>query len=83
MTVFSWIRLTVCLWLLRKAVKGAGWLLVFAVAVVLWPVTVVTVAGYVAASRRGWPPVRLARAAALPHPWCSSLRWRVRWCGWS
>ena len=64
MTVFSWIRLTVCLWLLRKAVKGAGWLLVFGVAVMLWPVTMVTVAGYVAASRRGWPPVRLGRTAA-------------------
>jgi hypothetical protein len=64
MTVLSWIRLTVCLWLLRKAVKGTGWVLLVLLAVAVWPVTVVTVAGYVAASRRGWPPVRLGRAAA-------------------
>ncbi len=30
MTVWSWLRLTISLWLLRKAVKGAGWLLLFA-----------------------------------------------------
>jgi hypothetical protein len=27
MSVWSWLRLTASLWLLRKAVKGAGWLL--------------------------------------------------------
>ena len=61
MTVLSWIRLTVCLWLLRKAVKAAGWLLL---AAALWPVTVVAVTGFVAAWLRGWPPARLRRAAA-------------------
>ena len=30
MTVMSWLRFTVCLWLLRKAVKAAGWLLLAA-----------------------------------------------------
>ena len=34
MTVLSWIRLTVSLWLLRKAVKAAGWLLLALLAVV-------------------------------------------------
>jgi hypothetical protein len=27
MSVLSWVKLTVCLWLLRKAVRLAGWLL--------------------------------------------------------
>ena len=30
MSVWSWLKLTVCLWLLRKSFKAAGWLLVFA-----------------------------------------------------
>jgi hypothetical protein len=64
MTVMSWVRLSVSLWLLRKAVRLAGWLLLLAVAVAAWPVTLVTAAGYHAASRRGWPPSRLRRAAA-------------------
>jgi hypothetical protein len=64
MTVMSWVRLTVTLWLLRKAVWLSGWLLLVLVAAVLWPVTLVIVAGYLAASRRGWPPSRLRRAAA-------------------
>ncbi len=68
MSVWSWVKLTVCLWLLRKMVKMAGWLLLVAAAVAAWPVTVVAVIGYVAAWLRGWPPVRLRRAAgwALP-----------------
>jgi hypothetical protein len=64
MTVWTWLKLTVCLWLLRRAVKAAGWLLLLTVAIVLWPVTVVTVTGYLAAWLRGWPPARLGRAAA-------------------
>ena len=31
MTVGSWLWLTACLWLVRKAAKVTGWLLVFAV----------------------------------------------------
>ena len=63
-SVRSWVRLTVCLWLLRQAVKVVKWLLIVAVAVAAWPVTVVTGAGYAAAWLRGWPPARLRRAAA-------------------
>jgi hypothetical protein len=62
-SVWSWLKLTVCLWLLRKSFKAAGWLLVFAMVIAAWPLTLVTVAGYVLAWRRGWPPVRLRRAA--------------------
>jgi hypothetical protein len=57
-SVWSWLKLTICLWLLRKAVKGAGWLLVAVLAIVVWPVTLVAAAGYTAAWLRGWPPVR-------------------------
>jgi hypothetical protein len=64
MTVTSWLRLTISLWLLRTAVKLTGWLLLVAVAVALWPVTLVMAAGYTAASQRGWPPSRLRHAAA-------------------
>jgi len=64
MTVMSWIRFTVCLWLLRKTARLAGWLLLALLAVALWPVTVVTAAGYAAAWLRGWPAARLRRAAA-------------------
>jgi hypothetical protein len=63
MTVTSWLKLTISLWLLRKMVKGTGWLLLVLVLVAIWPVTLVTILGYVAASRRGWPPARLRRAA--------------------
>jgi len=64
MSVWAWLKLTMCLWLLRKLVKLIGWLLLAAVAVAAWPVTLVAAAGYAAAWLRGWPPVRLSRAAA-------------------
>lgn len=35
-----------------------------AMAILLWSLMLVTVTGYVAVSRRGWPPSRLGRAAA-------------------
>ena len=63
MSVLAWVKLTVCLWLLRKMVKVTGWLLLAAAAVAAWPVTLVTAIGYVAAWLRGWPPARLRRAA--------------------
>jgi hypothetical protein len=63
MTVWSWLRLTACLWLVRKAVKAAGWLLAFVTVIAAWPLTLVTIAGYAAAWWRGWPPARLHRAA--------------------
>jgi hypothetical protein len=64
MTVTSWLRLTISLWLLRVAVKITGWLLMFAVLVAVWPITVVAILGYLAAWGRGWPAARLRRAAA-------------------
>ena len=76
MSVWSWLKLTVGLWLLRKAVKGAGWLLVFAIVLAAWPLTLVSVAGYIAAWRRGWPPARLRGAAAwslvMPPVWLAA-----------
>jgi hypothetical protein len=75
-SVWSWLKLTVCLWLLRKIFKGAGWLLVFAIVIAAWPLTLVTAAGYIAAWRRGWPPARLRRAAAwslvMPAGWLAA-----------
>ena len=76
MTVWSWLKLAVALWLLRKAVKLTGWLLLFAVLIAAWPLTLVTLAGYAAAWWRGWPPARLRRAAAasliLPGFWLAA-----------
>jgi hypothetical protein len=63
MTVWSWLRLAVCLWLLRRAFRLARWLLLAAVAIAAWPVTIVAAAGYVAACLRGWPSARLYRTA--------------------
>ena len=68
MTVWTWVKLSVCLWLLRQAVKAAGWLLLAALAVAAWPLALVTAAGYAAAWLRGWPPARLRRAAAASLP---------------
>ena len=64
MSVWSFVKLTVCLWLLRKIIKAGGWLLLAALAVTAWPVTLVALAGYVAAWLQGWPPARLRRTAA-------------------
>ncbi len=64
MSVWSWLKLTVCLWLLRKIIKAGGWLLLAALIVAAWPVTAVAAAGYGAAWLRGWPPARLRRTAA-------------------
>src|SRR5579875_82169 len=68
MSVWSWLKLTAALWLIRQAVKAFGWLLVVAVAVAAWPLTLAAAVGYLAAWLRGWPPARLYRAAcwALP-----------------
>ena len=64
MTVWSWLKLAAGLWLLRKAVKLGGRLLVVAIVIAAWPLTLVAVTGYLAAWWRGWPPARLRRAAA-------------------
>jgi hypothetical protein len=66
--VWTWVKFTVCLWLIRKAVKAAGWLLLAAIAVAAWPVTLIAALGYAAAWLRGWPPARLGRAAAVTLP---------------
>jgi hypothetical protein len=68
MSVMSWLKLAVCLWLLRRAVRLAGWLLLAALAVAIWPLTLVAITGYGAAWLRGWPPARLRRAAAWALP---------------
>ena len=68
MTVWAWLKLTACLWLIRKAFRLAWWLLLAVAAIAAWPVTIVTAAGYTAAWLRGWPPVRLYRAAAWSLP---------------
>ena len=64
MSVWSFLKLTIFLWLIRKLIKAFGWLLVAAAVVAAWPVTIVAAAGYGAAWLRGWPPARLARTAA-------------------
>ena len=64
MSIWSWLKLTIALWLIRKAFKAAGWLLLAALAVAVWPLTLLTATGYAAAWLRGWPPARLTRAAA-------------------
>ncbi len=84
MSVWSWLKLTVCLWLIRKAVRITGWLLLAGLAVAAWPVTVVAAAGYATAWLRGWPAVRLVRAAAWTLPvtavWLAAQAWRDN--GW-
>jgi hypothetical protein len=80
-TVWAWLKLTACLWLIRKAFRLTWWLLLAVAAIAAWPVTVVTAAGYTAAWLRGWPPVRLYRAAAWSLPitaaWLVYLEIRV------
>jgi hypothetical protein len=64
MNVWTWLKFVTLLWLLRKGLKLARWLMVVAAAVAVWPVTVVAGTGYAAAWLRGWPPVRVYRTAA-------------------
>jgi hypothetical protein len=63
MSLSSWLRVTVSLWLLRTVGRLVKWLLPVALAVTAWPVAVVSVIGWGAAWLRGWPPARLRRAA--------------------
>ena len=65
MSVWSWLRLAACLWLLRKGVWVVKWVLLAGLAVAAWPVTVVAAGGYGAAWLRGWPAVRLRRVALM------------------
>ena len=51
--MWSWLKLTAALWLIRAGLKAFGWLLVAAVAAAAWPVTVAAAAGFLAAWLRG------------------------------
>ncbi len=81
MSVWSWLKLTVCLWLLGKTARLAGWLLAIVVVIAAWPLTLVTLAGYSAAWWRGWPPARLRQAAAvslvMPVAWAADAALRA------
>ena len=68
MSIWGWLKLTIAVWLFRQILKLAGGLIVAAVAVAAWPVTVVAAVGYAAAWLRGWPPARLGRMAAWSLP---------------
>jgi hypothetical protein len=68
MTLWSWLRLVAGLWLIRMMIKVTRWLLLGAIVIVAWPLTLIVLAGYVLGWRRGWPPVRLLRAAAWTLP---------------
>jgi hypothetical protein len=74
-SIWSLIKITIFLWLIRKTARLAGWLLLAAIAVAAWPVTLVMAAGYTAAWLRGWPAVRLRRAAAWALP--AAVAWRA------
>jgi hypothetical protein len=84
-TVWSWLRLTIALWLIRKALKITAWLLLAAVVIAAWPVTLAAAVCYLAAWLRGWPAVRLYRTAAWTLPvttaWLAALE--VRAPGWA
>jgi hypothetical protein len=67
-SVWSWLKLAVGLWLIRRAVRAAGWLVLAAAAVAAGPVTLVATTGYLAAWLRGWPAARLHRTAAWALP---------------
>jgi hypothetical protein len=84
-TVWSWLKLAVALWLLRKVAKIGGWLLVAAAAVLVWPVSLTAAVCYLAAWLRGWPAVRLYRTAGwaliVTGAWLILLEVRVP--GWA
>jgi hypothetical protein len=64
MSLWSWLRLAACLWLLRKGIRIAWWVVLGLITLAAWPVTIVAAAGAGAAWLRGWVPVRLGRTAA-------------------
>ena len=63
MSVRSWLKLAVSLWLIRKAARIIRWLVPIGLALAAWSVTAPAVIGWGAAWLRGWPPARLRRAA--------------------
>ena len=64
MSVWSWLKLSIGLWLIRKAVTVTGWVLLVLMVIAAWPLTLIAAAGYLAAWWRGWPPAKLRRMAA-------------------
>jgi len=62
------LQVIIVLWLLRKLLRLLRPLMIVAVLVAAWPVTMVGALGWGAAWLRGWPAVRLYRAAALSLP---------------
>lgn len=54
--------------LLRRTFRPAGWLALAAAALPVWPLAIVTVAGYAVAWLRGWPASRLGRQAGWTLP---------------
>ena len=64
MSLWSWLKLAAGLWLIRKTATGVWWLLLAAVLLAAWPLTLIIAAGYVAGWWRGWPPAWLLRTAA-------------------
>jgi len=68
MSAWSWLKLRVYLWLLRKAVTVTKWVLLGLMLAALWPVTLVAAIGFTAGWARGWPAVRLYRTAAWTLP---------------
>ncbi len=84
MSIWSWLKLTAALWLIRKGFKVAGWLLVAAAAIAAWPLTSVAALGYLAAWLRGWPPSRLWHAAgwALPMTAVYAIGQAIRLHAW-
>jgi hypothetical protein len=66
--VWSLLEVLAVLWLLRKGLRLARSLAFAAVLVTIWPVTVIALVAAAGAWLRGWPPVRLYRAAARSLP---------------
>jgi hypothetical protein len=67
-SIWGWLKLTIAVWLFRKLLKATGWVIVAAVAVAAWPITVVAAVGYAAVWLRGWPPARLWHTACWSLP---------------
>jgi hypothetical protein len=55
-SIWGWLKLTIAVWLFRQALQLTGWLIVAAVAVAAWPVTVVAAVGYLAGVAAGLAP---------------------------
>ncbi|WP_300612917.1 hypothetical protein [Trebonia sp.] len=68
MNVWRVLRLLAVLWLLKRAFRLLRALILTAIVVALWPVTLTAAVAAFAAWLRGWPPARLYWAAAWSAP---------------